>query len=542
MVRSIALTAAIAASLLAVSGAGGAEAQTPKPGGTVVVAGVDPGCLNVVLYVSPRQVCGAGSSEPTLVSILNRVFAGAYAPAPDATYRPNLIRGVRLTHAPLVVTYFIRPEAKWSDGIPVTARDFVFTFNAFAAMPLYQEARVRRVEAVDAKTVRVVFRFNFAGWRDLFNWVLPQHALAGETLDAVWKEAVDNPKTRVPIGSGPFLVQRYERGDQIVLSRNGRYWGRHTAYLDRVVFRLGSNDQSAQVAALRDETVDMINLQVQPELAALRGESGISVRSGGSSFWEAIAIRLVDKGNPLLSKRFVRRALAFGIDRVALVRQLFRTINPSLRPLQSGVFLANNRFYRPNWQIYSYQPAHARRILEANGCRRGGDGVYSCAGERLSLRFATTAGNQFRELTLRLIQADLRRIGAEMLPTYADSTVFFGQIVASGDFDLALFAYGQSTPDMRHRVLTWSCGGRDNVFGYCNRRVSRDLLASNGIHDPTARAAQLNRADARIAADVPALPLYQRPTFLAFSSAIRNVVDNPFGDFTWNAENWWLER
>jgi peptide/nickel transport system substrate-binding protein len=447
-----------------------------------------------------------------------------------------------LAHAPLVVTYFIRPESRWSDGTPVTARDFVFTFNAFAATPFYQEARVRRVEAVDAKTVRVVFRSNFAGWRDLFHCVLPQHALAGANLEAVWADAVDNPKTGAPLGSGPFLVQRYERGDQIMLRRNGRYWGRHNAYLDRVVFRLGSADQSAQVAALRDGNVDMINLQVQPELAALRGESGISVRSGGSSFWEAMAIRLVDNGHPLLSKRFVRRALAFGIDRVALVRQLFRTISPSLRPLQSGVFLTNSRFYRPNWQNYSYQPARARRLLEANGCRRGGDGVYGCAGERLSFRFATTAGNRFRELTLRLIQADLGRVGVEVLPTYVPSLALFGQMLPSGDFDLALFAYGSSTPDPRRAVLVWSCGGRDNVFGYCNRPVSRDLLASDGRFGPSARAALLNRADTQIAEDIPALPLYQRPTFRAFKSAIHNVIDDPFGDTTSNAENWWLEK
>jgi peptide/nickel transport system substrate-binding protein len=541
MVRAIALTAAIVASLLAVSGAGGAPAQTPKRGGTVVAAGVDPGCLNVVLFES-RHVCGAGPSEPTLVSILNQVFAGAYAPAPDSTYRLNLIRGVRLTHAPLVVTYLIRPEAKWSDGTPVTARDFVFTFNAFAATPLYQEARIRRVEAVDAKIVRMVFRSDFAGWHDLFHWVLPQHALAGENLESVWKDAIDNPKTGAPLGSGPFLVQRYERGDQIVLRRNGRYWGRHTAYLDRVVFRLGSNDPGAQVAALRDGNVDMINLQVQPELAALRGESGISVRSGGSSFWETMAIRLVDKGNPLLSKRFVRRALAFGIDRVALVRQLFRTISPSLRPLQSGVFLTNSRFYRPNWQKYSYQPAHAHRLLEKGGCHRGNDSVYACAGERLSFRLATTAGNRFRELTLKLVQAQLLRAGVEVVPTYVPPLALFDQMLPSGDFDLALIAFGSGTPDPRRAVLLWSCGGRDNAFGYCNRPVSHDLHASNRVFGQSARAALLNRADAQIADDVPALPLYQKPTFRAFKSAIRNVIDDPFGDTTSNAENWWLAK
>jgi peptide/nickel transport system substrate-binding protein len=206
------------------------------------------------------------------------------------------------------------------------------------------------------------------------------------------------------------------------------------------------------------------------------------------------------------------------------------------------VFLPKNRFYRPNWRIYRYEPARVRRLLETSGCRRGDDSIYVCAGERLSFRLATTAGNRFRELTAAIVQAQLRRVGIEILPQFAPRGVFFG-ILASGDWDLALYA-NFGPPDPLLGVVLFRCHGASNDTGYCNREVSRELLDSTTVLKPRARAALLNRADAQVARDVPLIPLYQRPNFLGFKRTIHNVVDNPsfFESFTWNSEDWWIGR
>lgn len=540
-----ALACAVVLAVVGASPGGAVDTVKPRIGGTVVIADFDPGCLRLL---SPDCDTNALFTE------LNQVLEGAYEITPDLTYRPNLISGVKLSRAPFRVTYFIRPQARWSDGVPVAARDFVFTFNAitknaftknpavdrFFASP-YQA--VQRVEAVDAKTVRVTFRTTYAPWHELFHWVLPRHALVGQDLHDVWTDAVDNPTTRAPIGDGPFVVQQYERGRQLTLVRNPRYWGPHKAYLDRVIDRFVPGDWSAWVDALRSGRVDMIDPQVQPELAALRNDGRFAVQAIPAVLWEQISIRQVPRGNPLLARPFVRRALAYGMDRSALVRQLFHALNPKLRPLQSGVFLPQSRFYRPNWRMYRYQPARVRRLLEANGCRRGDDGIYVCAGERLSLRLVTTAGNRFRELTAGIVQAQLRRVGIEILPQFASRGALFAPkvgILASGDWDLALFAtFGPADPILG--VVLFRCG---NGTGYCNRRVSRELLDSTTVLDPRARAALLNRADAQVARDVPLIPLYQKPDFLAYKRTIHSVVDNPsfFESFTWNSEDWWIGR
>ena len=110
MARSLALAAALAVSLLAVSGAGGAQAQTPQRGGIVVFAANEPACLNDFLVAACEQV-NAGPS----VSFV--VFKGAFKLAPDYTLRPDLVSSVEFTRKPrFSLTYHIRPEAHWSDG------------------------------------------------------------------------------------------------------------------------------------------------------------------------------------------------------------------------------------------------------------------------------------------------------------------------------------------------------------------------------------------------------------------------------------------
>src|SRR4029453_11151568 len=159
---------------------------------------------------------------------------------------------------PFTLTYHIRPEAQWSDGVPVSAGDFVFTQAAirkYASRDDFQRKLVRSVRAVDAKTVRVVLNTRSAAWRQLFAVVLPRHALAGEDLQHVWQDRIDDPKTGAPIGSGPFLVQRWEPGRQLPLIRHPRYWGAHTAYLDRVVLRFGVDDS---VQAVQDGELHVV--------------------------------------------------------------------------------------------------------------------------------------------------------------------------------------------------------------------------------------------------------------------------------------------
>jgi peptide/nickel transport system substrate-binding protein len=540
------LAAVLAAGLLAVASAAGSGVQAPQRGGSLSFGPLDePACLNVLIARCKSEVAGE------LAIIAETVLEPAFDVGPEFTFRPRLVSRVTFTSKPpFTLTYHIRPEARWSDGVPITARDFVFTHRARIARKaaLLEEekallARVRSVSALDAKTVRVVLRSRFAGWRTLFGNVLPSHALLGENLEKVWGDRIDNPKTGMPIGSGPFLVERWERGRQLTLVRNTRYWGAHPAYLDRIVirFRVGGDDP---LDWFRKGELDIAWHPFLPNAAfpTLRRERGLKVLIEPGSGYEHFAMRMGPRGHPALRNTLVRRALAYGINRAALVRGVVGVSAPKLRPLESVVFVAQSSYYRPKWRRYGYRPALARRLLERAGCRRGADGIYSCAGERLSLRFVTSAGIPPRERLLSLVQAQLKRSGIEVVPTFAPPATFLGTILQRGDFDVALFGW-IFDPNATGKNLIYGCGGRDNYTGYCRRSVTRELDQADRILDERQQARVLNQADAQIARDVPVIPLFQVPFPTVLRASIRNYVLtvltlNPLT----NSENWWLER
>ena len=538
MARSLAVAAALAVSLLAVSGAGGSPAQTPRLGGTVVyAAGSEQPCLNILIP--------ACSSAPAGWGVPGLVLKGAFSFAPGNSLRAQLVSSVEFTKTPpFTLTYHIRPEAHWSDGVQISAKDFVFTHRAIlkyvppdadSALAI-DVTMIRSVRALGPKTVRVVLRTRFAAWRSLFSVIFPRHALTGENLTTVWADRIDNPKTARPIGSGPFLVERWERGKQLTLVRNERYWGPHPAYLDRLVLRTCCSPED-----LRNGKADILWAPVNrqedfPPLSGFRR----GVRPGLA--FQHVEIRVGSGGNSALRIKLVRRALAYGIDRVGIVRALFGEIDPKRRPLDSNVFLLQSPFYRANWSRYRYRPREARRLLERAGCRLGGDGIYVCAGERLSLRTVTTAGSPARELIVQLVQKQLRRLGIEVVPTYAPSASLFGPggILASGNWDLAVFGYAYG-PDPFGRDEIYGCQGSFNASGYCQRLVTRDLDQADRILDRAQQARVLNRADAQMSRDVPVIPLLQGLLAVYVRSNVRDFFMSFPGDY-WKAENWWLER
>ena len=541
MARGLALAVAIAVSLLAVSGAGGAATQqTPKPGGTVVMAiprHLEPACLNPYL-------------DPCSPSYVGVVLRGAYQVAPDVTLQPDLASAEVVATAPFTLRYRIRPEARWSDRTRVTARDFVFTQQAILR---YRKelnvgfedhlARVRSVRARDPKTVIVVLRDRYLDWRFLFPWVLPHHALAGEDLRGLWKDGINNPKTGAAIGTGPFLVKRWERGKQITFRRNPNYWGPHTAYLDSIVVRYVAAEGAAE--AMRRGDVDMIDATfpiIQPAALELRQQPapGIKVVSFPTESWEHVDIRIGPGGHPALKNPLVRQALAFAIDRVVIARaarKLLGETAPRSEPLDSVVFPSNSRYYRPSWNGYRYRPQEARRLLERAGCRRGAaDGIYTCAGERLSLRFVAPAVER-RIRIVQLAQAQLRQVGVEVIETYGPISTVFGQVLPNGDFDLIVYGWNGSASTAGPYDI-FGCLRESNFTGYCDRLVTRDLRQATRILDDERRVKLLNRVDKRLAKAVPAIPLFQVSGLLALDTSIRGVNTNGF--LTWRAEDWWL--
>ena len=505
----------------------------------MIVGMVEPPNLNVV-----RRESG-----PALW-IGRTIILGAYSVDPKGAYVPSLIaREPHLTTRPFSLTYTIQPRARWSDGVPVTARDFVFTWQVEVNPTVKLEPglragyeRIVSARILGPKRVKFVFDKPYSAWKTLFDFVLPWHALRGQDANEIWQDAIDDPRAGLPISNGPFIFKSWSRGHQLTLVRNPRFW-RRKAYLSSLVFHF-LPDPPSQLAALRARQVDMI-LPPPASLAPadLRGGPGLRAASGPANVWEHLDFNLGPKANRALRNPFVRKAIAYAIDRKALAAELAQKFMPGLKLLQSAVFQPYSPAYERHWQLWQYRPRTALAILRSHGCRRGQDGIFTCGGARLPFRLGTTAGNPPRQLTFERVQAQLARVGIELEGDFEPSALAFRRLQES-DWDLFLFSWLVSPDQTQADVDFFGCRGKLNYNAYCNARVSKHLGAASTEPRFDRRAALVNRADALMAKDVPLLPLYAKTGYVIHNRRIRNVVWNPDVDrlVFWNAQDWWIAQ
>jgi peptide/nickel transport system substrate-binding protein len=470
---------------------------------------------------------------------------GAYLQYPDFSLHEDMITKADITTKPFTITYHIKPQAKWSDGQKITPEDWIFTWQTIIN-PKFDIGdrtgydKITRAKKIDANTVKFTFKEPFAAWKLLFGIILPKHALQGEDFNKVWLDKIDNPKTGQPIASGPFIFSSWTKGQNLTIVRNPNWWGPHKAYLDKIVFKFVTNTNS-EIQAIRGGEVDMIYPQPQLALADLAGNSALTIQSRAGTILEHIDYQEGPKGGPLERAPWVRQALSYSIDREATVKQLFKTLNPKLPVLQSLVYVTNQKEYQPHFQIYKYNPAKIAQLMQAHGCTKGGDGIFSCNGQRMSYQFTSTAGNKLRELAFEIIQAQAKNAGIEMTSAFQPARIAFGPTVfEAGNFHMFMYAW-VGTGDPQGWNSIYNCGGDSNFKGYCSKKVTDLLNSASSELDPAKRAALVNLADKYMALNPPALPLYQKPTYLVYKKALQGPVENPTSTGpTWNAQDWFL--
>lgn len=480
----------------------------------------------------------------------------------------DLMASVEVTSTdPMRVVWRIRPAAVWSDGIPVSCKDFHLQWLAATSKltrtgedgtpariwdtsPTGYEHISQHTCADNGKTVITDFSTSFADYRSLYAFMVPAHILERATGIADITHLTDadpvamtaaaeffntgwigfDPATG--LSAGPYRIQS-TNPDETVLVRNDTWWGAPGGP-SQVTFRVNQDTQAAALQ-LQNKEVDIIAALADATVTQLlRDDSSVTIFTAPGQTYEHLDFRM---DHPMLRDTAVRQAIAACIDRQDLVDKLIKDIDPNAVPLGSLLFTPTEVGYQDHYADTGNIDT-ARRILSAAGYAQGADGIFAKDGQRLSVHLGHRSGDR-RNQTTRLIQSHCAPAGIEMLDDATDN--FNDTRIAAGEFDLALFAWvGSPVKSSSYgNYASADAGGNANHNKYSNREVDTLLARSNTELDFDKRIAILNDADTSMRADLHSLPLFALPDFAASDKTITPIsYIAAAGGVTWNMFAW----
>lgn len=421
------------------------------------------------------------------------------------------------------ITFAIRPDAFWGDGVPVTTQDVLFTYaagrdpaSAVTNGELYR--RISGITVKDDKTFTLhvdKLTFDYAAINDFV--LLPAHleeSAFGEPAQYRLRTRYDTDPTKPGLYNGPYRISEVAPGSHILLEPN-RYWHGLKPQFERVTIRAIENTAALE-ANLLSGTIDMVagELGFPTEEAAAfekRHPDAYRILYKPSLVYEHIDYNLAV---PPLADRQVRQALILGLDREAISRQLFsgheQVADSFLSPLDPG--------YANDIPRYRYEPERAAALLEAAGWMAQPKGPrLDSKGNRLTLELMTTAGNRSRELVEQVVQSQWRRIGVEVRVRNEPARVLFGETLRNRRFELALYAWISSPENVPRSILHSSeipsaANGLsgENLTGFNNPEMDRLIDALEMELDRGKRRQLWAAAQRLYAIELPSLPLYFR--------------------------------
>lgn len=464
------------------------------------------------------------ASDSASHSVAGQLYNGLVKYDKNLQIVGDLAESYQIARDGLTITFILRPNVRWHDGTPFTARDVLYTYRVIIdpkTPTAYSEdfKQVASVTAPDDYTVVVRYRAPFAP--ALASWgtaILPAHLLEG-------KDITKSPLARRPVGTGPFRFKEWVAGQKIVLEANPDYFeGR--PYLDRYVYRV-IPDSSTMYMELKAGGVDTMGLspvQFARQTDTQRFKAQFNKYRYPSNGYLYLGYNL---RHPLFKDVRVRRAITAAINKDELIQGvLFGMGQKAHGPVVPGRWA-----YNATVKDIPFDPAYAKRLLAEAGWQPGQDGIQYKDGKPLRFTILTNQGNQQRLMTAQIIQQRLQQVGVDVRIRVVEWAAFLKEFIDKGNFEVVLLAWLTSQdPDMYdiwHSSKTKP--GELNFIGYNNPEVDRLLEEGRSTFDIEKRTKAYFRIQEILVQEQPYTFLYVPDALPVVSARVRGIEPAPAG-------------
>ena len=387
-----------------------------------------------------------------------------------------------------VWTIHIRPNAKWDDGVPLTAADVAFTYNYIVDNQMANMAvstvGISSAKALDPTTVQIVCSRPKADMEYLFIPILPKHIWSHISPQSAQTSFANNPPI---IGSGPYQVVAWKKGNYLLLKRNPYYWGAKPA-VDEIYCLIYQNPQT-MVSDLKAGVIDAAMGIQEAAFAQLKSQgtqSGITAISYYEYNWDYLNFNCYtgpqSKGNPVLLDWRFRHALGYAIDQPRICRIAFAGLAVPGTTLLNPNTWSNPDYHwnPPAGESYTFDLAKANQLLDQAGYQRGPGGYRLYQGKPISLRLWATTDSSPEQIEAKLIAGWFGQLGLKIKLAVMDYDSLWANVMNfkgntfTPDFDAYISSWqGYTDPGQDMSCFTTAQIGTTNEPAWSNAEFDR---------------------------------------------------------------------
>jgi len=338
------------------------------------------------------------------------------------------------------------------------------------------------------------------------------------------------------IGTGPFTMVQWAKGQFMKLKANKNYWG-GAPKIDYLVYRV-FDDEDAEIQALRKGEIDAVEALSPSNYQSLAGVKGITrIQADGIAFDElgfntgtaTVDGKAVGHANPAGKDPKFRQAVALAIDLKSLnnkVLQGYGKVGWSIIPPPFAQYA-----YNPGSSLYQYDPVKAGQLLDAAGYTKASDGnrIDPTTHQEMNLKFDAPNDDPVVKQAVAFLQGYLQAVGIKTT-TNLVSEDKLTDLVANGDDDIYVWGWGGVLPDPTFQLSTMTCGQRDTgtpsapVAGwsdsyYCNQQYDQLYTQQSTTIDVAQRAPLVKQMQQILYTDAPYIVLFYPDDLEAYNSA-----------------------
>jgi len=504
--------------------------------GALVAVGAQAQTLKIGLASEPTAIDPHYHQATPNDALTTHIFEPLVAMSPDMKLIPALATSWQAIDD-VTWEFKLNPKATFSNGKPFTSEDVLFTMcrlqnNETSISGGFQNVskRIAKIETPDAHTVRLitqtpypVFPNELARVPMIWNGIAEHGKLTfspkeGCGVTGAWPTVNDFNSGRATIGTGPYLMKSYVKGNGIDLTRNDAYWGEKPEWQD--VRMVAVPSAGPRLTGLLSGDFDLIENPAARDLKRIK-DSGLGYVTKPSvrvMFFQLDTARNPSpmvkspKGdNPLQDVR-VRQAISMAIDRKTIVARIMDGVaTPAYQFLPDGMFGA----LAPAPEL-KYDPKAAKALLTEAGYPDGFELTLSSTNDR----YINDA-----QITQAVAQY-LSRIGIKTNVDTMTRSVYFPRR-AKRDFSASLGGWGSETGEASNFIQYWTTStkpelgmGGSNYGGYSNPELDSLFIKAIGTVDDTQRSALLNQVLTIALKDMPNIPLHFESGVWAFRKGL----------------------